>query len=159
MRRLMPAALAATLSLVPAVGLAQVDLGTQLSWGTKNAGLALGGRLHWIWPWERGTAMVGSFDYFFPDEFDLWEVNINLAHTIPLQVENVGLYGGAGFNWAHYSNVGTFDSSDDKYGLNILAGVKYLLASVTPYGEARVEISGGERWIFTAGVLFDLGVD
>jgi hypothetical protein len=159
MRRLLPLAFGAVLAFTPTTALAQVDLGAQLNWGTESAGLAIGGRLHWIWPWEPGTAMVSSFDYFLPDDFDLWEVNVNLAHTIPLQVEEVSLYAGAGFNWAHYSNLGPFDVSDNDYGLNLLAGVRYLLPSITPYGEVRVEVGGGERVIFTGGVMFDLGTD
>lgn len=159
MRRLLPAAVATTLALTPASGLAQVDLGAQLSWGTDNSGLAIGGRLHWVWPWEPGTAMMGSFDYFFPDDFDLWEVNINLAHTIPLQIEDIGLYAGAGFNWAHFSNLGTLLRSTDEFGLNLLAGLRYVLPSVTPYGEVRAEVGGGKIWVFTAGVLFDLGFE
>jgi hypothetical protein len=159
MRRMLLVAFAAALSLTPASALAQVDLGAQLSWGTDNAGLAIGGRLHWVWPWEPGTAMYASFDYFFPDEFDLWEVNVNLAQTVPLQIEDVDIYGGAGLNWAHFSNLGLLDRSDDEFGLNLLAGFRYLLPSITPYGEVRFEFGGGEIWVFTGGVMFDLGLE
>ena len=159
MRRLLPVVFAAALALAPGSSSAQVNLGGQLSWGTDNAGLALGARLNWVWPWEPGTSMIGSFDYFFPDGFDLWEINVNLAHTIPVKIEDFGFYAGAGLNWAHFSNLGPFDRSDDDFGLNLLAGIKYLLPSVTPYGEVRLALGGSDRWVFTAGALFDIGVD
>jgi len=159
MRRLLPVVFAAALALTPSSAFGQVDLGAQLSWGTDNAGIALGARLNWVWPWEPGTSMIGSFDYFFPDGFDLWEINVNLAHTIPLNLDDFGLYAGAGLNWGHFSNLGVLNRSDDKFGLNLLAGAKYFLPSVTPYGEVRVAIGGSEHWVFTAGVLFDIGTD
>ena len=159
MRRLLPVAFAAALALTPSSVFGQIDLGGQLSWGTDNAGLALGARLSWVWPWEPGTSMIGSFDYFFPDEFDLWEVNVNLAHSIPVNIEDFSLYAGAGLNWAHYSNLGLFDLSDDDFGLNLLAGIKYLLPSITPYGEVRLALGGSDNWVFTGGVLFDIGID
>ena len=159
MRRLVPLAFAAALAIVPSSVLGQVNLGGQVNWGTDNAGLALGARLSWVLPFETGTSMIGTFDYFFPDDFDLWEVNINLAHTFPVNIEDFGPYVGAGFNWAHLSNLGPFDRTDDRFGMNVLGGVKYFLSSVTPYGEVRAELGGGKRWVFTAGVLFDIGVD
>jgi hypothetical protein len=155
MRRLLPAAFALALVLAPSSLLAQVELGGQLSYGTDDAGLALGARLNWVWPWEPGTSTIASFDYFFPkDGFDLWEININLAHTIPVTVEDVDFYAGAGLNWAHFS---WQDFSDDRFGLNLLAGFKYLLPSVTPYGEVRAELGGGKLWVFTGGVMFNIG--
>jgi hypothetical protein len=155
MRRLLPAAFAVALWFAPSSLLAQVELGPQLSYGTDNAGLALGGRLIWVWPWEPGTSTIASFDYFFPDgDFDLWEININLAHSIPVKIEDTEIYAGAGLNWAHFS---WRDRNDDRFGLNLLAGFKYMLPSVTPYGEVRAELGGGEIWVFTGGVMFNVG--
>jgi hypothetical protein len=155
MRRLLPAAFAVALAFAPSSLLAQVELGGQLSWGTDDAGLALGGRLTWIWPWEPGTSTIGSFDYFFPDaDFDLWEINLNVAHTIPLDLGDFDLYAGAGFNWAHFS---WQDRSTNELGMNLLAGIKYLTPSVTPYGEVRAALGGGKMWVFTGGVMFNIG--
>ncbi|MGD8698291.1 MAG: hypothetical protein PVJ43_03310 [Gemmatimonadales bacterium] len=159
MRRLLPVVFAAALAVTPSSAFGQVDLGAQLSWGTDNAGLALGGRLNWVWPWEPSTSMIGSFDYFFPDGFDLWEINVNLAYSFPLDIEDFGLYGGAGMNWAHFSSLGERNLSDDKFGLNLLGGIKYFLPTVIPYGEVRVALGGAEHWVFTGGVLFDIGTD
>jgi hypothetical protein len=62
-------------------------------------------------------------------------------------------------NWAHFSSSGERNLSDDKFGLNLLGGIKYFLPSVTPYGEVRLALGGSEHWVFTAGVLFDIGTD
>jgi hypothetical protein len=155
MKKLVFAAMIA-LALTPGWLSAQVTLGPQLNWGIDDADFGLGGRVEYVWPIDPGAFTIGSFDFFFPDVGDYWEININIGHTIPVKVEDISLYAGAGLNWAHVS---LGNASDNKFGLNLLAGMKYLLASVMPYGELRVEAGGGKQVVFTAGVLFNIGAN
>lgn len=107
-----------------------------------------------------------SADYFFPDSGDgvdvTWiEVNANALYTVPVS-EQIKPYAGAGLNVA-YAKVsfdndyyqGDASNSDTEIGLNILGGAKFDLGlGFTPFAEFRLELSGGEQWVITGGVLF-----
>ncbi|MEE9132692.1 MAG: hypothetical protein V3U13_03955 [Gemmatimonadota bacterium] len=154
MRRLPLAGCLAVLVFAPSVLQAQWNVGGQLSWGT-DFDLAFGGRVAYEWPFEAHTETLASFDLFFPSEenLDYWEININIGQPIPVKSDDLRPYAGAGLNWAHISNDRI---STNKFGLNLLAGLKYLLPSVTPFGEIRVELGGGKQWVFTGGVMFNI---
>ncbi|NNG16885.1 MAG: outer membrane beta-barrel protein [Gemmatimonadales bacterium] len=157
MRRQLLAALAA-LVFVPGMLAAQVTMAPQLNYGIDDADFGLGGRVEYVWPFDEGAFTIGSFDYFFPSSGDYWEVNINIGHRIPVEVEDLGIYAGAGLNWAHrsFENLAGNRDTDNRLGLNLLAGLKYYLTNVTPFGEIRVEAGGGKQVVFTGGVLFDI---
>jgi hypothetical protein len=138
--------------VAPGPAPAQVDLGGQFSWGDEKQ-LALGSRLSVVWPFLPRTETMASFDYFFPDQGDYWEANVNIAHMVPVAAENLGLYAGVGFNWAHIVN----GRGRNEFGLNLLAGVKYLRPAVTPFGEIRREVGGGDQLVITGGVMFRVG--
>ena len=157
MRRLLFTILASVI-FAPGVASAQFTLGPQLNWGADSS-FGLGARAEYAWSFDPGTLTIGSFDYFFPKNGDWWEININIGHTIPVKTDPLGLYAGGGFNWAHVSFKNTAGNtiSDNKFGLNLLAGLKYFLTNVTPYAEIRVEIGGGKQVVFSGGALFHVG--
>lgn len=160
MRRLLVAVCLAAFLLVPSAAYAQLDLGGQLSWG-DDADFAVGGRVVLGIPSEQvPLEAIGTFDYFFPDEDGLnyWELNTNVVYRIPVQVPMLTPYAGAGINIAHASlDTDGVDVSDTEVGINLLGGVKYNAGPVTPFGELRFELDGGEQFVLSLGVLFNVG--
>lgn len=166
MRRIAVAVVVLGLMLAPTSLKAQIDIGAQGSWG-DDVDFGLGGRVVVGLPIEQfPLELIGSFDYFFPDidNFDYWEINANAAYVIPVPTPTVAPYAGAGINIARASvdvgtvpGVGDFSASDTEVGLNLLGGVKFPLQSVTPYGELRIELGGGEQFVITGGVSFNVG--
>lgn len=161
------------LTLVLAGGLAspvsgQVVFGPQGSWGDESD-FGIGARLQvpfaGLVTTEPGSALstmflIGSFDWFFPDDDDFpgvdvnwFEVNLNAAY--PLVMEGLRPYVGAGLNYARVSvEVGGETDSDSDVGLNVLGGLNFLLGGLTAFTEGRFELGGGEQFVLTFGVLF-----
>lgn len=101
------------------------------------------------------TFLIGSFDYFFPDNdaIDYWELNANLA--IPLVASGIDPYVGAGLNVAHVSIDSDLvdDASDTEIGLNLLGGLRIPMGGVATFVEGRFELGGGEQFVLTFGAL------
>ncbi|MDT8436836.1 MAG: hypothetical protein RRA92_08785 [Gemmatimonadota bacterium] len=101
---------------------------------------------------------AGSFDVFFPDgDVDYWEINGNLMYDFRLpEAPTVTPYVGGGINIAHVSvDRDLLDDRDDTdAGLNLLGGLRFDLAPLQPFIEAKFEIEGGEQFILTGGLLF-----
>jgi len=113
-----------------------------------------------------GLWLVGSFDYFFPDQglfgsassVDYWEFNVNLLYGIDLpNVTNLEPYVGAGLNLARSSitpNGSSETVRDSRLGLNLVAGLDFPLPSITPFVEVRLEVDGGDQFVITGGLTF-----
>lgn len=137
---------------------AQVRFGGQLSFG-DNADFGIGARLEYtprrLIP-NAPVVAAASFDWFFPDEpagvnIQYWELNYNIAYLFP--TPSLRPYAGGGLNLAHAS--ADPGGSDTKLGLNLLGGLKFSTAGrLAPFIEARVELSGGEQFVITGGILF-----
>jgi len=159
---------------VGASGVQAQRFGVQLDW-SDDFDFGVGGRVEFDLedmlssegPFSR-TFVIGSFDYFFPDcdadigptDFDCsyWEINGNLAVPFTEGDESVDPYAGAGLNLAHFSfdyadDFPGGDVSDTEIGLNLLAGVKFPVGGLAAYLEGRFELSGGEQFVLTGGVL------
>jgi hypothetical protein len=108
--------------------------------------------------------IVASLDRFFPDCDSLlggasgcsyWEFNADLA--APLSLGSVEPYVGGGLNVGRTrftsDAAGPRSFSDTELGLNLLGGLRFSLGAVTPFAEARAELSGGEQFVLTGGVL------
>ncbi|UCC49712.1 MAG: outer membrane beta-barrel protein [Gemmatimonadota bacterium] len=164
MRRLLVAVCLAALVAVPSTAHAQVDLGGQLSWG-DDADFGIGGRVVLGLPFEQvPLEVIGTFDYFFPDEgpggadVTYWELNANIVYRIPVRVPMLTPYAGTGINIAHVSvDTDGVDASDTEVGINLLGGAKYDAGPVTPFAELRFELDGGEQFVLSLGVLFNVG--
>lgn len=143
---------------------AQVRVGAQVSFADDTdfgIGPRLGVELANVIP---GLWLVGSFDYFFPDQglfgsassVDYWEFNANLLYGVPLaNVTNLEPYFGAGLNLARSSiasQSGGASISDSRLGLNLVAGLDFPLVAVTPFVEVRLEVDGGDQFVVTGGV-------
>lgn len=122
-------------------------------------------------PLDFGLRVIGSFDLFFPDEYELddgggiagdadyWEANLNLAYDVGLPLVPITPYIGGGLNVAHIELKDT--PNDDAFlldqtdtGVNVLGGVEIDAGAIAPFLEFRYEILGGEQWVISGGLLF-----
>lgn len=149
-----------------------VAIGPQVS-NSRDTDLGVGLRAVLdLGPLDFGLRVIGSFDVFFPDDYefdeggveitgdaDYWEANLNLAYELGLPLIPIKPYLGGGLNVAHISLEGTpndeafmLDRTDT--GVNVLGGVEIDAGPIAPFLEFRYEILGGEQWVITGGILF-----
>ncbi|UCC85243.1 MAG: hypothetical protein JSW46_10150 [Gemmatimonadota bacterium] len=159
MKRALFLACVLTVAVSPVDLCAQVRLGVHGSWA-EDADWGLGGRVAVQLPVDRvPLVLVGSFDWFWPeaDEIeDYWEINANLVMRPTLEL--IAGYFGIGLNLAHTVaedpfRAGTF--SETKAGINLVGGLIYD-GILTPYGEVRYEVGGGEQFVVTVGIGINL---
>lgn len=165
MSKLLTAASLAILLLIPTALDAQVGLGGQLS-VADDADLGIGARATFGLPTPAPLEIIATADYFFPDDgpgvdVTYWELNANLVYLFQIPASVIAPYAGGGLNFVRFS----FDSelfpgeaySDTDLGVNLLGGARFNLGPITPFGELRIELGGGEQFVFSAGALFQLG--
>jgi hypothetical protein len=155
MKRVLFLACLLTLIACPADLSAQVGLGIHGSWA-EDADWGIGGRVAVQLPVDQAPlGLVSSFDWFWPEAdavHDYWEINANLV--IRPALELISGYFGIGLNLAHTVAEDPFGAgklSETKAGLNLVAGLIYD-ALLTPYGEVRYEVGGGEQFVVTVGI-------
>ncbi len=158
-------AFCAVLSMLCVFGVSQgtaqeVHVGGQLSYG-DDSDFGLGPRVVFDDPSLGEFRIVGTFDLFFPDspsgtDVDYWEINGNGIYDFQLRNSpNTIPYVGAGLNIAHASvGSGVLNASDTQLGINLLGGFEFVVGSVRPFVELRVELEGGEQFVISGGVLF-----
>lgn len=134
-----------------------VRFGVQADWGTDNVDFGVGARI--VYPAlgtmlnVKGLEGYGSFDLFFPGSgLTYWEINPGVTYNVTITgVTGFSPYVGGGLNIAHASAGG---ASDTRAGLNLLGGGRFALGALAAYAEGRIEISGGERFVATFGIMF-----
>ncbi|UCC72209.1 MAG: hypothetical protein JSV86_17870 [Gemmatimonadota bacterium] len=168
MKRLLLTVGLASLVLVPSTAQGQIYVGAEGGWG-DDLDWYLGGRLTAdLTPQFRPVAIIGSFNYFWPEEtllreFDYWEVNINAAfmqRVYGRAADYAAAYFGLGLNIADITitTKSTGDQvSDTEYGMNVIGGTKYKLGRVTPFFEIGFTIWGSEQIRLTGGLDLALG--
>ena len=139
----------------------QVRFGVQASFA-DDADFGIGARLEYVPRALFRNAPVlsaASFDWFFPDEpagvdLQYWEINYNIYYL--WTTDALRPYAGGGLNIAHASvDTGAGSASDTQVGLNLGGGLRFRTAGrLTPFIEARVELSGGEQFVLTGGLVF-----
>ena len=164
MRKLLIADCALLFILSPGALQAQVGLGGQLSWA-EDFDLGIGARATFGLPTTIPLEIIGSVDYFFPESVPgasvtYWEANANIVYMFQIPASPIAPYAGGGLNLAYGSvdlGIPGVDASSTQVGLNILGGAKFNLGPVTPFGEMRFELNGGEQFVISAGALFSVG--
>jgi hypothetical protein len=175
MRKLLTSVSLAILLVAPTALDAQVHLGGQLSVGS-DSDFGLGARATFGLPSPTPLEIIASADYFFPDDapgvdINYWEINANLVYLFKIPGSIVAPYAGGGLNFARASystdlsdfgvelpgEFSTFDRSDSEFGLNLVGGAKFNVGSITPFGELRIELDGGDQVVLSGGALFRLG--
>ncbi len=131
--------------------------GANLSWG-DDTDFGLGARV--AFPiggsvGQKGIKGLATFDYFFPDGFDFWEITGNGVYDISSS-GSASPYVGAGLTFARSSvSAGGFSASNSEVGLNLLGGARFKpTGNVQPFVEARFQIRDGSQLVLSGGVYF-----
>lgn len=171
MRKLLTTTSLVIMLLAPTALAAQVNLGGQLSFA-DDFDLGIGARATFGLPTSAPLEIITTVDYFFPDgvtgvDINYWEINANLVYLFEIPSSTVAPYAGGGLNYAHASfstdpsefgvELPAVEGSQSDLGLNLLGGAKFNLGSITPFGELRIELNGGEQVVLSGGALFRLG--
>lgn len=158
MRKLVAAAGVVIAAFVFAPRAEAQAFGANLSWG-DDTDFGLGARV--AFPiggsvGQKGIKGLATFDYFFPDGFDFWEITGNGVYDISTS-GSASPYVGAGITFARYSvSAGALGSaSDSEVGLNLLGGARFKpTGNVQPFVEARFQIRDGSQFVLSGGVFF-----
>ncbi|MGH7547768.1 MAG: hypothetical protein ACREMM_06315 [Gemmatimonadales bacterium] len=133
----------------------RTSFGAQLDWGS-NTDFGIGARvvfgLKAIAPRAPLDGIV-SFDYYFPNAGDFWEINGNVAYRFRVARSSLGPYAGGGLNIGHVSGGGV---SETRAGLNLLAGTTFKARNLTPFAEFRGVIGDFDQVVLTGGIRFSL---
>lgn len=98
---------------------------------------------------DPNLSYMGDLVFFFPDDFDYFEFNANLAYDLPLEDASVTPFVLSGLNVGRVSGEGESDFSDTEVGLNLGAGVKFDAGSVTPRVTGRFNLFSSESFTLT----------
>ncbi len=166
MKKLVIVTMFLVLALSPAALQAQLDVGAQASWA-EDVDFGVGARGSVRLPVASvPLEATAAFDVFFPsiDGISYYEFNANVAYLIQVPNSPVQPYVGGGLNFAIISMdeitiLGQpIGGSSTEVGLNILGGARFNMSpKLAPYGELRFEAGGGEQFVVTAGLLFNVG--
>lgn|SRR5690606_38889673 len=162
MNRLLRSTLvAAALVAAPAAVEAQTTLGPTVAYHDDvdfGIGIALGLPMDAL---HENVEFLGDFVFFFPevDGFDFWEINGNLTMDFPVEDASVLPFALAGLNIARASfDAGAgISGSNTEVGLNLGGGIKFDVGSIRPTVGLRLEIEGGDGFVFFGTVPFVIG--
>jgi hypothetical protein len=167
-------ALLALIQFAPAEAEAQVSFGPYVAWA-DDTDLGVGGRVD-VGLGNAFGADSGPFQniflnsgvtYFFWDcdegfdevDCSFIEINGNLAVPFTLEGSSIQPYAGTGLNIARVSvevsdNPFLDEADDTEVGLNVLGGIFFPISDLRGFAEAKIELSGGEQFVLSAGILF-----
>jgi hypothetical protein len=129
-----------------------VEFGVQASLADNDLDFGIGARL--ITDFDAlgdHVKFIGTFDYFFPNVGNYWELNGNAVYVFAPRHSTLRPYLGGGLNLGHYSGGG---ASDSKPGLNLVGGINFRGRSLKPFVEAKVEIRDDGPFVVSAGFRF-----
>lgn len=159
-RTLRVLALTAAIVAVPGLARAQVTLGPTLAYHDDadfGIGAALGMPLDGV---EPGLGFLGDFVIFFPDApgLDFFEINGSLTYDFPIEDADVLPFVLAGLNIARASvDVAGVSASNTDLGLNLGGGIVFDAGPFRPMVGLRLEIEGGDGFVFFGTLPFALG--
>jgi hypothetical protein len=147
-------------------GEAQFRFGANVSWA-DDTDFGVGARGSFgIGGAARGRPIEGlvTFDYFFPDGFDYWEVSGNGVYRLNTsETVKATPYIGAGVVLGRASvkssggvcNLPGVECDNTSVGLNLLGGLRLRAANrFLPFVEGRFEMKDGSQLVLTAGTFF-----
>jgi len=140
---------------------AQFRFGANVSWAT-DTDFGLGARANFgLGEFSKRNPIEGqvTFDYFFPNGFDYWELSGNGIYRFDTSAENLKPYAGAGLLYSHSSVNGCpggYSCGSSDLGLNLIGGLRFNVKGTTaiPFVEARLEVRNGSQFVMAGGVLF-----
>lgn len=103
--------------------------------------------------------LAGRFNLFFPDGFDYWEINGDARFHFPLPDNDQLLpYALGGIAFGNFSFDNAFgDASTTEAGLRLGGGVKFPMASLTPFAELALGLGDVPDFALRGGVSLMLG--
>ena len=139
-------------------------IGGFLAYGTEIENIGIGANAEF--PIMENLTISPSFIYYLPKKeymvkVNWFEVNAN-ANYYFINQDNLSVYALGGLN---YSSVkvsfddawlGSYSSSDGRFGLNLGGGVNFNLGVITPFAELKYVIIDGGQLVAGAGVKFNL---
>jgi hypothetical protein len=141
----------------PSVVEAQMTAGPIVAYYTDGDGaLGVGAYLGIPLPQlTEGMSIAPSFIWYFPDGFDLFEVNGDLVYFFPVAADApVAPFGLGGINITRAS-VGSFSNTD--VGLNLGGGVQFPGSSLSPFAGGKFTIQDGTGFVLFGGISFPIG--
>jgi hypothetical protein len=163
-RRLLLAALATV--LVSSVAAAQGGrkeqgdrplFGPHAEFATNDLDLGIGAQFSY--PVANRIDIYPTFDFYFPgNDLTAFSFDGTVRYWPKLNMQNAGLYAGAGLNWSHvkFDPPGPGSASNSEIGLSLLGGWMFKQVSLLPFGQIRVVIGDADRVEFGGGINFKL---
>ena len=109
---------------------------------------------------DENLSIVPSFVYYFPDNFDAWEMNGDVVYAFEVSDDTPVLpFAFAGLNLTRVSvDLGTFGSaSSTEMGLNLGGGIQFRSESVNPFSGAKFTLGDFDGFVIFGGVGFAVG--
>ena len=105
----------------------------------------------------------GTFDYYFVDGFDLWQLSFNALYEFGVDNQSFSPYAGAGIGISRVSSdldqgvLGGIDDSTNDLGLNLIGGATFGVGNLKPFAQAQITFGDVELFALTGGLLFSIG--
>jgi len=106
---------------------------------------------------DPNLTITPSFVYYFPDNFDAFEINGDVVYAFEVSEDTPVLpFAFAGLNIMRFSsNLG--GGSNTEMGLNLGGGIQFRAESVEPFAGAKFEIGDADGFVVFGGVGFPIG--
>ena len=104
----------------------------------------------------------GTFDLYFPDNFDFWQLSFNALYEFGIANQAFSPYAGGGIGISRVSfdnDLGQFgiDDGETDIGLNIIGGATFGFGNLKPYAQAQITIGDVDLFSIAGGLLFSIG--
>ena len=160
MRKLLCSVALVGMLSAPVASEAQMTAGPLLAYHTDAEAIGVGAFIAIPVPQlSEGFAIVPDFMWFFPDGFDYFEVNGDLAYFFPVAADSpVSPFAFAGINISRTSvDLGAFgEASSTDVGLNLGGGVEFP-GTISPFAGAKFEIQDATGFVLFGGISFAIG--
>lgn len=103
-----------------------------------------------------------TFDYVFDQQRSLYEASINALFHLPLPLQRLASYVGAGFDvtiFAYKKELPDIDNQGNRLGLNLVAGACFDVPFVSPFVQVLRQLGELGHTSVSAGLLIALDRD
>lgn len=139
-------------------------VGGFLAYGTEIENIGIGANAEF--PIMENLTISPSFIYYLPKKeymvkVNWFEVNANANYYFVNQ-DNLSVYALGGLNYSSVkvsfdeAFLGSYSSSDGRFGLNVGGGINLHIGGITPFAELKYVIIDGGQLVAGAGVKFNL---
>jgi len=162
MRKLLGAVAVAGMLAAPGVVQAQAQtvVGGSLGYHDDAEALGVGAYASFAVPQlHENLSIMPSFVFYFPDGYDAWELNGDVAYRFPVSGDSPVIpMAFAGLNLFHTSvSAGGVSASNTDVGLNLGGAVVFPLEKIRPMAGAKFELQNVTSFIIFGGIGFPIG--